>query len=421
MNAGGIRLHLVTLALAATVFGSANAETTVIRAARLLDTESGLIIRPAVVVVEGDRIRDVNPSRLPDASESIDLGDATLLPGLMDMHIHLMDQPGADWIALRAHETPAMWALRAAGNARLALMNGFTTVREAGSSGFVDVALMRATDEGWVDGPRVFPVGHYITITGGHCDLTGFAPGVLERGPESGVADGVDEVRKAVRYQIKHGAKWIKVCATAGILSFEGPAAAQQYSEEEIRAAVEEAARHGVRVLAHAHGTEGILAAIRAGVASIEHGSMLTPEAISLMKERSVWLVPQNYWDAYDLGTFPPQVRRKYEQMRPFAEQSLKDAIKGGVRIAFSTDGPLPKNDPWGEFVALVAAGMTPTQALQSATIRSAELLGVDDRGRISPGLLADLIAVAGDPTQEIKAQPDIRFIMKGGKVFRRP
>lgn len=421
MNAGGIRLHLVTLALAATVFGSANAETTVIRAARLLDTESGRIIRPAVVVVEGDRIRDVNPTRLPDAFESIDLGDATLLPGLMDMHIHLMDQPGADWIALRAHETPAMWALRAASNARLALMNGFTTVREAGSSGFVDVALMRATDEGWIDGPRVFPVGHYITITGGHCDLTGYAPGVLERGPESGVADGVDEVRKAVRYQIKHGAKWIKVCATAGILSFEGPAGAQQYAEEEIRAAVEEASRHGIRVLAHAHGTEGILAAIRAGVASIEHGSKLTPEAISLMKERGVWLVPQAYWDAYDPATLPPPIRKKYEEMRPFAEQSLKDAIQAGVRIAFSTDGPLPKNDPWAEFVALVDAGMTPIQALQSATIRSAELLGVDDRGRISPGLLADLIAVAGDPTQEIKAQPDIRFIMKGGKVFRRP
>jgi imidazolonepropionase-like amidohydrolase len=415
-------MHAKCFALIAVfVCGSANAQVTVIRAARLLDTESGRVVSPAVVVVEGDRIRDVNPAQVPQAAETIELGDATLLPGLIDMHTHLGDAPGADWIAVRAHETPAMWALRAAGNARLALMNGFTTVREAGSSGFVDVALMRATDEGWVDGPRVVPVGHYITITGGHCDLTGFAPGVLERGPESGVADGVDEVRKAVRYQIKHGAKWIKVCATAGILSFEGPSGAQQYAEEEIRAAVEEAARHGIRVLAHAHGTEGILAAIRAGVASIEHGSRLTPEAISLMKERGIWLVPQAYWDAYDPATLPPPIRKKYEEMRPFAEQSLKDAIQASVRIAFSTDGPLPKNDPWSEFVALVAAGMTPTQALQSATVRAAELLGADDRGRIAAGLYADLIAVAGDPTLGLTAQPDIRFIMKGGRIYRGP
>jgi imidazolonepropionase-like amidohydrolase len=421
MNMIAIRSLCISVALAAAVFGSASAQTTVIRAARLFEADSGRILSPAVVVIEADRILAVNPAQLPVEAETIDLGDATLLPGLMDMHVHLMDQPGSDWIEQRARETPAMWALRAAGNARRTLMNGFTTVREAGSAGFVDVALMHATDEGWVDGPRVVPVGHYITITGGHCDLTSFAPGVLEREPESGVADGADEVLKAVRYQIKHGAQWIKVCATAGILSFEGPAGAQQYSEEEIRVAVEEAARHGVRVLAHAHGTEGILAAIRAGVGSIEHGTMLTPEAIGLMKERGTWLVPQAYWDAYDMSTLPPQIRAKYEMLRPLGEQSLRDAIKAGVKIAFSTDGPLPKNDPWGEFAALVAAGMSPTQALQSATVRAAEMLGLADRGRISAGLLADVIAVAGDPTREITAQPDIRFIMKGGKVYRRP
>jgi imidazolonepropionase-like amidohydrolase len=312
--------------------------------------------------------------------------------------------------------------LRASRNARRALLQGFTTVRDMGSTGFVDVALARAVAQGWIEGPTVIPVGHYITITGGHCDLTGFAPGILERGPEGGVADGPDEVLKAVRYQIKHGAQWIKVCATAGVFSFEGPAGAQQYSEAEIRVAVEEAARHGLRVAVHAHGTDGIMASLRAGVASIEHGSMLTPEAIALMKERGVWLVPQAYlFDSMDPATLPPAVRRKFEQMAPLAKRSQEQAIRAGVRIAFSTDGPLEKNDPWREFGALVAPGMTPAQALQSATIRAAEFLMLPDRGTLAPGLLADVIAVAGDPTRDVTAMRKVRFVMKAGVVIERP
>jgi imidazolonepropionase-like amidohydrolase len=237
-----------------------------------------------------------------------------LLPGLMDMHIHLMIDPGTAWIRQPLYETPAAWALLAARNARRTLLNEFTTVRDLGSAGFVDVGLARATDEGWVDGPRIFPVGHYITITGGHCDFTELAPGILEPGPEAGVADGADEVVKAIRYQIKHGAKWIKMCATAGVFSFEGPVGAQEYSEVELRAGVEEAARHGTPVAVHAHGTEGIMASLRAGVASIEHGTMLTPEAIALMKERGVWLVPQAYLmvegGGIDATSLEPAVRR---------------------------------------------------------------------------------------------------------------
>jgi imidazolonepropionase-like amidohydrolase len=224
----------------------------------MLDVASGEIRRPGVVVIDGDRIRAVNPTTVPTDAAVVELGDATLLPGLMDMHIHLMIEPGTAWIRQPLYETQAEWALLAARNARRALLNGFTTVRDLGSAGFVDVALARATDEGWVDGPRIFPVGHYITITGGHCDFTGLAPGILERGPEAGVADGPDEVVKAIRYQIKHGAKWIKMCATAGVFSFEGPVGAQQYSEAELRAGVEEAARHGIRVAVHAHGTDGL-------------------------------------------------------------------------------------------------------------------------------------------------------------------
>ncbi|MDQ3280827.1 MAG: amidohydrolase family protein [Acidobacteriota bacterium] len=396
---------------------------TVIHAARLLDVGTGEIRSPAVLVIEGDHILAVNPSTVPTAANTIDLGDVTLLPGLMDMHVHLMDEPDADWIRQRAYETPATWALRAARNAKLALQNGFTTVRDLGSSGFVDVALMRATDDGWVDGPRIFPVGHYITATGGHCDLTGFAPGILERGYEAGVADGPDEIQKAVRYQIKHGAKWIKMCATAGVFSFESSIGAQQYSEAELRAGVEEARRHGLRVAAHAHGTEGILAAIRAGVVSIEHGTMLTDEAIRLMKERGTWLVPQAHFDdgMQDLSTLDPIVRKKAEVIAPLARRSLEAAIRAGVKIAFSTDGPMPANDPWREFVSLTRRGMTPLQAIQSATIRAAELLAVEDRGRLDAGLLADVIAVKGNPIQNIEAMQSVVFVMKGGKVYRRP
>jgi len=398
-------------------------QVTVLRAARMLDVASGKIRTPGLVVVEGNHIRDVSPAVPPENAVVVDLGDATLLPGLMDMHVHLMDEPGADWIRQRAYETPAVWTLRAARNARLALQNGFTTVRDLGSSGFVDVALTQGTDNGWVDGPRIFPVGHYITSTGGHCDLTGFAPGILERGPEQGVANGPDEVVKAVRYQIKHGAKWIKMCATGGVLSYDASVGAQQYSEEELRAGVEEAKRHGLRVAAHAHGTEGILASTRAGVASIEHGTMLTPEAIQLMKERGTWLVPQAHFEdeGKDLSDMEPVLRKKAEALAPIARKSIETAIRAGVKIAFSTDGPTKNNDPWREFASLVKRGMTPVQAIQSATIRAAELLEVDDRGRLAPGLLADIIAVAGDPTQQIDAMKDVRFVMKDGKIFRSP
>jgi imidazolonepropionase-like amidohydrolase len=418
------RVFFLTSILVLLSASSVLGQTTVVRAARMLDVTSGEIRRPAVVVIEGDRIRSVNPTTVPNDATVIELGDATLLPGLMDMHIHLMDEDGTDWIRQRAYETPAMWALLGARNARLALLNGFTTVRDLGSTGFVDVALARATDKEWIDGPRIFPVGHYITTTGGHCDLTGFAPGILEQGPEAGVADGADEVIKAVRYQIKHGAKWIKMCATAGIFSFEGPVGAQQYSEVELRAGVEEARLHGLRVAVHAHGTDGIMASLRAGVASIEHGTMLTPEAIALMKERGVWLVPQAYLmdgGGLDPASLEPAVRQKLAEIGPIAKRSYEQAIRAGVKIAFSTDGPLPKNDPWREFVALVARGMTPLQAIQSATIRAAELLEVEDRGRLAQGLLADVVAVRGDPTQHIEAMQDVRFVMKGGKIYKRP
>lgn len=412
---------LVGLALAC-ISQMAHAQATMIRADRMLDVVTGRMHGPAVIIVEGDRIGAVNPRSLPPEARVHDLGDVTLLPGLIDSHTHLMDEPAADWVRQRVYETPATWTLRAVRTGRLALLNGFTTVRDVGSTGFVDVAMMRASEAGWIEAPRVIPVGHYITPTGGHCDLTGFAPGILDRGTDAGVADGPDAVRRAVRYQIKHGAKWIKVCPTAGVLSFESDIGAQQMTEAEIRAAVEEAEMHHVRVAAHAHGTAGILAAVRAGVRSIEHGSMLTPEAIRLMKEHGTWLVPQAHLGySLDRNKLPPIIRAKAERVQPLLDTSLEQAIRAGVPIAFSTDGPLPGNDPWQEFVRLVERGMTPVQAIQAATIHAAKLLELDDRGRLAPGLLADVIAVAGDPTQQIGAMKNVVFVMKGGATYKQP
>jgi imidazolonepropionase-like amidohydrolase len=394
----------------------------VLRAARMLDVQAGRIISPAVVVIEQDHIKSVNPAGVP-RGQVIDLGDVTLLPGFIDMHTHLSYDIEGAWIHRPVTDTAGDHTLRGARNARNTLLAGFTTVRDLGSRDFVDAALMRAIDREFIPGPRIFPAGHSVGITGGHCDTTGYAPGVLERGPESGVADGPDAVLRAVRYQIKHGAKVIKVCATAGVLSLEGPVGAQQLSEAEMRTVVEEAARHGLKVAAHAHGTEGILAAVRAGVASIEHGSMLDDEAIRLMKERGTYLVPTTYLtDAIRLDALPPPIRAKAEFVIPLARQSLQRAIRAGVKIAFGTDAAvIPHGQNAKEFGALVDRGMSPADAIRTATVNAAGLLGVSDRGSIAPGLLADLVAVPGNPLDNVRVLEDVRFVMKGGQIYKRP
>lgn len=279
VNAGSAGLVVLLVTMPAVM----SAQQTAIRAARMLDVDTGQLVSNAVVVVEGDRIVRVGGG-VPRGADVIDLGNSTLLPGLMDLHTHLGSDLEGDWANRPVTETAADVALRAARNARLTLNAGFTTVRDM--SGFPGVALRRAIESGMASGPRIVAGANSLGITGGHCDVTGYAPGVVELGPEDGVADGPAEVLEATRYQIKHGAQFIKICATAGVLSFEGPVGAQQFSEEEMRTIVEEAARHGMKVAAHAHGTEGIIAAVRAGVASIEHGSMLNDEAIRLMRER---------------------------------------------------------------------------------------------------------------------------------------
>ena len=413
---------LFALGLLASLPSAATAQTIVLRAARMLDVRSGRIVSPATVVISGDRIQRVGDGDLPADSRVIDLGDMTLLPGLMDMHVHLTGDLEGDWVHRDVTETPIDAALRGVANARKTLLAGFTTVRDVGAPGGSNVSLMRAVDAGWVMGPRIFPSRSAIGITGGHCDVTGYAPGISELGPEDGVADGVDQALKAVRYQIKHGAKVIKICATAGVLSFEGPVGAQQLSEEEMRAIVQEAARHGLKVAAHAHGTDGILAAVRAGVASIEHGSMLNDEAIALMKQKGTYLVPTAYiLTAVDPSKMPPAIEAKMRTIIPLAQESHRKAIRAGVKIAFGTDAAVyPHGDNAKEFAVLVGYGMKPIDAIRAATLSAADLLGVTDRGEIAAGMLADLVAVAGNPLDDVRVLERVGFVMKGGEVVKK-
>ena len=391
-----------------------------IQADRMLDVASGKMIRNAVIVVDGDRIASVGGS-IPAMAEIIDLGDVTLLPGFMDMHTHLTMYLGPDFYLNAVRETESDAALRGVVFARRTLLAGVTTVRDVGG-GQPSVALMKAIDRGLIDGPRMFSARSSISITGGHCDATGWAPGVVERDYRDGVADGVDEVLKAVRYQIKHGANVIKICATAGVLSFEEAVGAQQLSAAEMKTIVEEAARHGMKVAAHAHGTVGIKAAVRAGVASIDHGSILDSEAIKLMKKNGTFLVPTNYLTGPILELdLPALLMEKAHRIAPSMDRSLAMAVKAGVKIAFGTDAAVfPHGENAKEFAAYVEAGMSPLEALRSATINAAELLGVDDRGRIAAGLLADIVAVPGNPLDDITATERVSFVMKGGVVYKR-
>jgi imidazolonepropionase-like amidohydrolase len=412
-----LRLLLTAGLLLAPAASPAQDQPLVIRAARMLDVTSGRMLNHAVVVVQGDRIVAVNPPAPPAGARSIDLGDVTLLPGFMDLHTHLGSEISATSFTDAVTSTDADHAFIAAANALKTARAGFTTVRDFG--GDVTVALGKAVAKGIAVGPHVVPSRNLIGITGGHCDATGFAPGIAERRPEDGIVNGPWEAVEAVRYQIKHGAQVIKVCATAGVLSLEGPVGAQQLSFEELKAIVDEATRHGIKVAAHAHGTEGIKAAIRAGVASIEHGSMLDDEAIAMMKEKGTYLVPTSYLaDRINMAVLPPLVRRKAETVIPLARESLRKAIAAGVRIAFGTDaGVYPHGENAHEFAVYVKLGMSQLDALRTATIRAADLLGVTDRGTIEPGKLADLVAVPGDPLADITATERVKWVMVGGRV----
>ncbi|MEU4312838.1 amidohydrolase family protein [Nocardia sp. NPDC024068] len=397
-----------------------------LRAAGLLDVDTGEIIRPGILRVDGDRIVGVGGE--PEG-EVIDLGDLVLLPGLMDMEVNLlMGGRGETGLSSSVQDDPPLRMMRAVGNARRTLRAGFTTVRNLGlfvkTGGYLlDVALGKAIDAGWIDGPRIVPAGHAITPTGGHLDPTmfsAFAPDVLKLTLEEGIANGVDEVRKAVRYQIKHGAQLIKVCVSGGVMSLTGAPGAQHYSTEELCAIVDEAHRRGLRVAAHTHGAEAVKEAVKAGIDCIEHGFLMDDEAIDLLVREGTFLVPTTRLaDAMDVSKAAPELQAKAAEMFPRARTSVKAAYDAGVKIAVGTDAPaIPHGRNADELVALVERGLDPLTVLRAATVTAADLIQVEDRGRLAEGLLADVIGVPGDPLADITVTQQVRFVMKGGKVY---
>jgi imidazolonepropionase-like amidohydrolase len=418
---------LLTLGL--TLTASAAEPATVLRAARLYDGRSDAVVAPGVVVVSDGKIVAAGTSaQVPAGARVVDLGDATLLPGLMDAHTHLSFESSLDWKQdqLDSLKKPIPeQAILATEYARRTLLAGFTTVRDVGSSDLIDVGLRNAINAGKVPGPRMLVAVYAIGSRGGHCDPTGgFRPELLkEPGTEQGVANGPDEIRAAVRFDAKHGADVIKTCATGGVLSEADKVDSPQLTQAELDALVDEAHALGRKTAAHAHGAEGAKRAIRAGIDSIEHGSFLDDEAFDLMRKKGTYFVPtplpcimQRLRD----GRAPANIIEKAAVADAKAVETLKRAIAKNARIAFGSDAAVcPHGTQVNQFGIFVKAGMKPLAAIRTATSVDAALLGVSDRGTLEAGKLADLVAVPGDPSRDIAVMEKIFFVMKGGAVVR--
>jgi imidazolonepropionase-like amidohydrolase len=405
-----------------------NAQTTyVLKAARLFDGKSDAVVQPGLVVVSGDKIQSVGGTA-PAGATVIDLGDATLLPGFIDAHTHLTMDFNPDYNGARLQaldRTVAESAIRATANARKTLMAGFTTVRDVGSENFLDVGLRNSINAGIVPGPRMLVSVHALGSTGGHCDDgAGFKFGLLnhEMGPEDGVINSADQARFAVRFNIKYGADVIKTCATGGVLSPTDAVDVPQLTQAELDALVTAAHELGRKTAAHAHGAEGAKRAIRAGIDSIEHGTFLDDEGLRLMRERGTYLVPTLSVRAGLAETkFPPLVQAKADVAVKAQDGMVKRALQMGVKIALGTDAAVyPHGDNALEFVLMAADGMTPAQSLRAGTSVAATLLGLEAKiGTLDPGKLADIVAVSGNPIQDIKATQSVVFVMKEGRLFR--
>ncbi len=422
----GAVLAAIGLALCATAASAA--EAIAVKAGTLIDGTGAAPVHGAVILVEDGRITAAGPNvTIPRGARVIDLSDATVLPGLIDAHVHLAGRyvgEGSNWEDAAVRDLPQEDAIRGVRNARLTLRAGFTTVRNVGATEFSDIALRDMIREGVVEGPRIVAAGHAIGITGGHCDTNGYVPGIFDPDIRHGVANGVDEMVESVRYQIKHGADVIKICATGGVLSEGDAVGVQQLTEAEMRAAVETAAMAERKVAAHAHGNAGIKAAIRAGVTSIEHGSTLDDEAIAMMRERGTFLVPtlmaqEAVEGQAKAGILTGHRAEKALTIAPIARASFRKAAAAGVKIALGTDaGVFPHGTNGHEFTLMVANGMDPMKAIVAGTSSAAELLGLSSEvGAVKPGLAADLVAVRGDPLSDIRLLEKVDFVMKGGRV----
>lgn len=428
-----VLLALLLLALPGTAAhadeGAAAPKRIALRAARLVDTAHQRVIERPLVLIEGDKIVGVSAGgEAPAGAQLIDLGTATLLPGFIDLHVHITGDPTSgtgNYFEDILKRSPIDDAVTAHLYAQRTLHAGFTTVRNLGSGEYIDVALARAIEHRKLQGPRILASGLAIGATGGHIDgNTGFSP-YLEFHNATGVADGVEAVRAKVRDNVKHGAEVIKFMAGAGVLSAEASVGAPQYTQEEMNAIVDEAHRWGKRVAAHAHGAEAIRMAILAGVDSVEHASFIDDEGLRLAKQKGTWLVMDVYNDDYILAEysrlgFPQQMIDKEKLVGRTQRESFRRAVRAGVRLGYGTDaGVYPHGDNRKQFPKMVEWGMTPMQALRAATSDAAELLGWSDKvGSVEAGRYADLVAVAGDPLADIHAldaQP--LFVMKGGEV----
>ena len=402
---------------------ASTAPVVAIRAARLIDGRGGAPMASPVVIIHGDRIEHVGSGlAIPSGARVIDLGGATLLPGLVDLHTHLTST-GVHWEDELLKTTPGQAALYGASNARVTLLAGFTTCRDMGPTWpYTDIDLRKAIDEGVVPGPRLMASGNYVSPTGGAGDARQFSI-FVDVPIVKNLADGPDEVRKAVRTNLKQGADFIKILGTGAVLSKGAPPGGQQYTEEEMHVAVEEAARWGKHVAAHLHGTAGIKAGIRAGVRTVDHGSMMDAEAVELLRTHHAYFVPTLYTSESiaENPTVPASEKARSKQIGGLKDASFQLVLKAGLPIGFATDAAVvPHGQNAREFGYRVRLGQSPMAAIVSATTTAAEIMGWSNLiGSVEAGKFADLIAVSGDPLRDITELERVRFVMKGGVVYK--